>query len=282
MKKGYISQYGDQLRIKRYAESTIKTYLSQIRLFFDWIQIEPKKITEADIQKYIKYLVTEQKISFSTQKSVLGTIRLFYKIVFDRVIAIDYLYPDRQQYKLPQVLSQSDVKKIFLGIKNLKHKAILTLIYSAGLRLSELLNLQIIDIDSQRMIIRVNGSKNNRDREVILSKKILAVLRAYFVIYKPKKYLFEGRKGGRYTASSVRAVLQQALKKSGLKKYATVHTLRHSFATHLIENGTDIRIVQELLGHKNIKTTQIYTHITDQTKRKISSPFDDLDLTELG
>ena len=276
MNKEYIPRYKDQLEIKRHAQSTVGTYISQIKIFLSYVNIDAGLVSVDDIEKYIKKLVTEDAIAFSTQKSVLGTIRLFYTLVFDRKIEIDYLYPDRQEYKLPNILSQIEVKNILNSIVNTKHKAMLSLIYSGGLRISELLNLKVADIDSKRMRIRISGSKNNRDREVMLSEKILVLLRKYVKEYQPKDYLFEGQKGGSYSARSVQEVLKKALKKAKIKKHATVHTLRHSFATHLIENGTDIRIVQELLGHKNIKTTQLYTHITDQTKIKVKSPFDEL------
>ena len=276
MNTGYITQYEKRLKIKRYAKSTTKTYISQIKMFLSFFRKDAKSISISEIEMYIRKCVEQDKISFSTQKAILGTIKLFYKLVFDKDIAIEYLYPSRQEYKLPNVLSQKEVKTLLENISNIKHKALLSLIYSSGLRISELLNLKIQDIDSDRMRIYIKGSKNNRDREVMLSEKILELLRKYFREYKSKEYLFEGQKGGAYSARSVQEILKKALKKAGIKKHATVHTLRHSFATHLIENGTDIRIVQELLGHKNIKTTQIYTHITDQTKRKIKSPFDDL------
>lgn len=276
MNTGYITQYKDLLVLKRYAQSTIKTYISQIKIFLTYVDKDAHDITVKEIEMYIKKCVQKDKVSFSTQKAVLCTIRLFYNTVFNRKVNIDYLYPDRQEYKLPVVLSQNEIKKILSSIINIKHKAILSLIYSAGLRISELLNLKITAIDSERMTIHITGSKNNRDREVMLSQKILRLLREYFKFYKPKKYLFEGRSSERYSARSVQEILKKALKLSRIKKHATVHTLRHSFATHLIENGTDIRIIQELLGHKNIKTTQIYTHITSKTKHKIKSPLDEL------
>ncbi|MCB9809192.1 tyrosine-type recombinase/integrase [Candidatus Nomurabacteria bacterium] len=276
MNSGYIIQYAKQLEMKRYAESTIRTYLSQIRLFLEYFNKNAKNISASEIETYIQKLIQKDSISFSTQKSILGTIRLFYRLVFDEEITIDYMYPDRQEYKLPNVLSQSEVKRILDTIENIKHRAILSLLYSGGLRISEVLRLKIADIDSHRMVIRISRSKNNRDREVVLSEKILLLLRIYFKEYAPKDYLFEGQKGGKYSARSVQEILKKALKKAGIKKHATIHTLRHSFATHLIENGTDIRIVQELLGHKNIKTTQLYTHITSHTKRRIKSPFDEL------
>jgi len=176
MNERYITQYKERLKIKRYAKSTIRTYISQITLFLSYCNKDAKNISIKEIEMYIKNLVENDTISFSTQKAILGTIRLFYKLIFHKDIEIDYLYPDRQEYKLPNVLSQNEVKKIILSIENIKHRAILSLIYSAGLRISELLNLKIKDIDSDRMRIYVKGSKNNRDREVMLSEKILELL----------------------------------------------------------------------------------------------------------
>ena len=253
MNKEHIAKYKDQLEIKRYAQSTVGTYVSQIKIFLSYVNIDAGLVFVDDIKK----LVTEDAIAFSTQKSVLGTIRLFYTLVFDRKIEIDYLYPDRQECKLPNILSQIEVKNILNSIVNTKHKAMVSLIYGGGSRISELLNLKVANIDLKRIRIRISGSKNNRDGEVMLSEKILVLLRKYFKEYQPKDYLFEGQKGGSYSARSVQEVLKKALKKAKIKKHATVRTLRHSFATHLIENGTDIRIVQELLGHKNIKTLAI-------------------------
>lgn len=160
--------------------------------------------------------------------------------------------------------------------ENIKHKAILTTIYSCGLRLSELVNLQIKDIDSMQMTVTIRQGKGNRDRVVVLSEKLLFLLRDYFVEHKPQEYLFEGKSGGKYSERSVQQVLKQTLTKANINKEGSVHTLRHSYATHLIEQGTDIRFVQELLGHKSIKTTLIYTHLTDAAKRKIKSPLDNL------
>lgn len=189
---------------------------------------------------------------------------------------LDYLYPDRPEFKIPKVFSQQDIKAMLNVCENIKHKAILTTIYSCGLRLSELTNLMIKDIDSTQMTITIRQGKGNRDRVVVLSEKLLLLLRDYFVEYKPKEYLFEGQSGGKYSERSVQQVLKQTLAKAKINKEGSVHTLRHSYATHLIEQGTDIRFVQELLGHKNIKTTLIYTHLTDATKRKIKSPLDNL------
>lgn len=159
---------------------------------------------------------------------------------------------------------------------NIKHRAILATIYSCGLRPSELTNLMIKDVDSTAMTVTVRQGKGNRDRVMVLSEKLLVLLRDYFKKYKPKEYLFEGQTGGRYSERSVQQVLKQILIKAKINTKGSVHTLRHSYATHLIEQGTGIRFVQELLGHKSIKTTLIYTHLTDATKRKIKSPLDNL------
>jgi site-specific recombinase XerD len=162
------------------------------------------------------------------------------------------------------------------GTTNLKHKAILATIYSAGLRVSELLNLKIKDIDSNSMLIRIEQSKGKRDRYVVLSEKLLLLLRDYFKHYHPKIFLFEGQSGGQYSARSIQVVFKNCVLAAKIDLPVSVHTLRHCFATHLIESGTDVRFVQELLGHASIRTTMIYTHLTDLKKRKIKSPFDAL------
>jgi len=176
-------------------------------------------------------------------------------------------------------LSEAEVKNILSNVNNLKHKVILMTIYSAGLRISEAINLKIKDIDSNRMQIRVEQSKGKKDRYTLLSKKTLEMLRLYFKEYKPKEWLFEGAKEGTpYSAKSIQTIFTEATKLAGIKKRATVHTLRHSFATHLLENGTDLRYIQSLLGHESSKTTEIYTHITTKGFDQILSPLDKLDL----
>jgi len=180
--------------------------------------------------------------------------------------------------RLPAVLSEEEVISILRQIINLKHKCIIYLIYSGGLRLSEVVHLKISDIDSHRKVITINGAKGKKDRISLLSDAVLALLREYYKQYKPKEWLFEGQKGGKYSPKSVQKIFQAACIKSGIKKHATIHTLRHSFATHLLEHGTDLRYIQELLGHKNSKTTEIYTHITKKGWDKIESPIDYLEI----
>ena len=185
--------------------------------------------------------------------------------------------PRKEQY-LPEVLSEEEVTEILKAITNLKHKTLIMTIYSGGLRISELINLKVKDIDSNRMQIRVEQSKGKKDRYTLLSKKTLLTLRLYFKEYKPKEWLFEGEKGGQYADSSIYKIFKTALNAAKITKKVSIHSLRHSFATHLLENGTDLRYIQSLLGHSSSKTTEIYTHITTKGFDQIQNPLDKLDI----
>ena len=178
--------------------------------------------------------------------------------------------------KLPKVFAKSDVKKLFEVTTNLKHNTMLKLCYGLGLRVSEIINLKISDIDSKNMQVFIERAKGKKDRYANLPETILEQLRAYFIEYKPKIYLFEGQYGGKYSTRSAQQVFKIALERSKINKDLGIHSLRHSFATHLLEQGTDIRFIQELLGHKDIKTTLLYTHVSDKSIRKIISPLDSL------
>ncbi|OGI88462.1 hypothetical protein A2995_01525 [Candidatus Nomurabacteria bacterium RIFCSPLOWO2_01_FULL_33_24] len=277
MHKEQIVKFGRLLEIKRYSPNTRKVYMGAINLFLSFFKNKKiLEITNDDVFRYLEHKIKDENISFSSQKGIVSAIKLFYKTIYNKNIKINYIYPDRYESKLPKVLAKEDVKKIIDSIKNIKHRAIISTVYSGGLRVSELTNLKIENIDSNRMTIRIVNGKGNRDREIMLSENLLNLLREYYKKYKPKKYIFEGMNGNKYTTRSVQEVFKKAIKETKINKPASIHTLRHSFATHLIESGTDIRIVQELLGHKNIKTTQIYTHITDLSKLKIKSPLDNL------
>lgn len=265
------------LEIKRYSPNSIETYTNAFRQFLTHFKGQDVDVfTERQIEHYINCQVTERRISVSYQKQLVAAIKFWYIHILGKKISLDYLYPDRGEFKIPLVFSQQEIKNILDVCENIKHKAILATIYSCGLRLSELTALMIKDVNSSAMTVTVRQGKGNRDRVVVLSEKLLVLLRHYFVEYKPKEYLFEGQAGNKYSERSVQQVLKQALTKANIKTEGSVHTLRHSYATHLVEQGTDIRFVQELLGHKSIKTTLIYTHLTDATKRKIKSPFDNL------
>ena len=272
-----ISLYIQLLEIKRFSPNSVRTYVNALRQFLNYYKGQDVDyLKERDIENFINQQVTVFKISISYQKQLVAAIKFYYKNLVDKVLNLDYLYPDRGEFKIPVVLTQHEIKHLLDSCENLKHRALLTTIYSSGLRLSEVINLKIVDVNSKNMQILIKQGKGKKDRIVMLSEKLLFLLREYFTKYMPKIYLFEGLQNRQYSTRSVQQVLKATLLKSGIIKNACVHTLRHSFATHLIENGTDIRFVQELLGHNSIKTTMIYTHLTDITKRKIKSPLDNL------
>lgn len=263
------------LKLKRYSKSSVDTYSSVIKQLLSSLSItDPSLIGIKHIEDFLTKRVIDDKISFSTQKQIIGAFKLFFNSFLDKNFQIDYLYPDRYEKRLPNVLSMQEVQNILSNTSNLKHKTILTTIYACGMRMEEALNLKIKDIDSDRMNIKIINSKGNKDRYVPLSEKLLLLLRDYYKNYKPKEFVFEGARGGKYSPTSVRSIFKRAVNKSNIKKKVTVHTLRHSYATHLIENGYDIRLIQDLLGHQSIKTTQIYTHITEISRSKLMSPLD--------
>jgi site-specific recombinase XerD len=185
------------------------------------------------------------------------------------------LHRPKKEHKLPKVLSKNEVKRIFDSCNNIKHRCILMLIYSSGLRRSELIDLEISDIDSERMVVNIKGAKGKKDRISLLSENTLNLLREYYKSYKPKVHLFEGLKGCKYSPTSVANILKKSAQKAGIIKNVTPHMLRHSFATHLLEQGTDLRYIQELLGHNSSKTTEIYTHVSKKAIDKIRNPIDD-------
>lgn len=266
----------ERMALQRYSPNTIKAYKQYAEVFLqamsDYTSL--KKIPVSEIEGFINRMVTDNKISVSYQRSLVGAIKKLYELTLDEEVKLDYLYPKRNFSSLPKFFSKDEIKRIFDATDNLKHKAMLMTIYSCGLRLSELLNLKITDIRSADKLLQINKSKGNKDRVVSLPDRLLEILREYYKQYKPSAYLFEGANGGRYSERSVQLVLKKALAKGKINASGSVHTLRHSYATHLIQSGVDIRIVQKLLGHESIKTTQIYTHITDIDSKRTPSPLD--------
>lgn len=270
-----------QMRLKRYSENTQKTYASVLGKFLSyWHSTPPQKISDQQIHSYLVYLVEKVQCSAAYQRQTINAIKLFFDTVVNRPLPEQVVVSPRRQKKLPVVFSEAEVSNLLSRVTNLKHKAILYCIYSSGLRRNEVLELKLTDIDSDRFCIHVKGAKGNKDRLTLLSKKCLSVLREYYRNYKPKYYLFEGASGGKYSATSLRKIFYRALSASGINKKASLHTLRHSFATHLLERGTDLRYIQALLGHSSSKTTEIYTHITTKGFDKISSPLDEIDIHE--
>lgn len=272
-----LATFQQKLRLQRYAENTIKTYsgcLSKFLKAFQRYQME--QVTAKNIENYISHLVENEAISDSFQKQMLGTIGLYFDVCLGRKLSLSHLYPKRSQHRLPKYLSQQEVKAMLDVAENIKHRCILKLLYGAGLRVSEVLALTLKDVDSSNMLLHIRDAKGRKDRTVMLSTSLLTDLRDYFTKERPKHFLFEGQSGGEYSARSIQAVVKQMAEKAKINKPVSPHILRHSFATHLIENGTDIRYVQDLLGHNSIKTTELYTHITDVSKSNIKSPLDRL------
>ena len=209
---------------------------------------------------------------------MINSIKFYYERVFGGKRKIYLIERPRKENILPEVLSEEEVTAILKSISNLKHKALIMTIYSGGLRISELINLKVKDIDSNRMQIRIQQSKGKKDRYTLLSKKTLITLRQYFAEYKPKVWLFEGKEGEQYADSSIYQIFKKSLIKANITKKVSIHSLRHSFATHLLENGTDLRYIQSLLGHSSSKTTEIYTHITTKGFDQIKNPLDKLEI----
>ena len=272
-------EFTKTLTLKNYSHNTIRTYKAMLAGFLEFYSgKDPMHITEEEIREYLLFLIQEKDVSLSYQNQAINAIKFYYEQVLGRPVRTYYIQRPKKGRNLPSVLSENEVQLILNSTDNLKHKAILSLIYSAGLRRSELINLQPGDIDSKRMYVIIRSGKGNKDRYSILSEKVLELLRQYFREYKPGEWLFEGQYGGQYSATSIQNILKQAVRRAGIKKRVTVHTLRHCFATHLLEHGVDLRYIQELLGHQNPKTTEIYTHITQRGLGKIKSPIDGLDI----
>ncbi len=272
-----INKFSKLLEIKRYSKSTIVQYTNLLRLYAIAFNIQDwESLSDKNILNNTYLFITQKQLSYSSQKQLLSALQLFYKEMFNHWLNLDALRPRKKPQNNPSVLSKKEVERILNRTQNIKHKAILSTIYALGLRSSELINLKIKDIDGDRNIIYILNAKGQKDRSVMFPNRLKTLLRTYYLEYKPKDYLFEGKNGGAYSASSLQAVVRQACKRANIKKKVTAHTLRHSFATHLLENGTDLRIIQELLGHKSIKTTQIYLHISKATIQKVKSPFDEL------
>ncbi|MDD3080295.1 MAG: tyrosine-type recombinase/integrase [Paludibacter sp.] len=272
-------EYIAKLRELRYSEHTISTYKNMFEEFLNYYsEIQPENITDKMIIDFLRYLVNDRNISGSYQNQSINAIKFYYERVLGNQRKTYFIERPRKEKYLPEVLSEAEVIKIFRATENIKHKALLMTIYSAGLRISEAANLKIKDVDSGRMQIRIEQGKGKKDRYTLLSNKTLEILRKYVAEHKPQEWLFEGEPGRPYSTRTIQTILHKSVEKVGIKKRITVHTLRHSFATHLLEAGTDLRYIQSLLGHNSSKTTEIYTHITTKGFDQIQSPLDKLEI----
>jgi len=270
------SQY---LSIGHYSPLTIRNYLSELGyLFVYYSEAEPQDFTEEMMMQYLLYLAKTLGCSRVKCRMAAQSVSFFFRHVLKLPYVVPSLIYPRTASKLPPVMSAQEIKKLIDSIKNIKHRTVVMLLYSTGMRLSEIAALKITDIDSKNMRIKVVQGKGAKDRFTILSEAVLQELRAYYIIYKPKEYLFNGcRPGKRLSARMIQHLVQTALAKAGLaSKDYTVHTIRHSFATHLVDHDTDLHTVKELLGHSTLQTTMRYMHLSTTRRQGIINPYDTL------
>ncbi|MEM9000607.1 MAG: site-specific tyrosine recombinase/integron integrase [Bacteroidota bacterium] len=262
-------EYLAKLEILRYSNNTVKAYVNCFESFINHFrETDPIKIDENEIRDYLLKLIREGKSDSYVNQS-LNSIKFYYEVVNGMPNRFYSIERPRKKKRLPNVLSKNEILGIIENTNNIKHRCIVELLYSSGLRRNELLELKPADIDSNRMMVRIRQGKGNKDRLTILGKNTLKHLRLYYREYKPKNYLFEGPKGKKYSSSSVLSIIVTSARKAGINRRVTPHMLRHSFATHLLEKGTDIRHIQLLLGHNSTRTTEIYTHVADRSFMKI-------------
>jgi site-specific recombinase XerD len=275
-KKAVISsKFTRYLEYRGYSEQTIRSYTVHVRNFLEVFGGDDLAgIDYSDIREYIIGYIGSRNLSRSYQNQMINAIKIYFDVVYRRVLTSLELPRPRKSRKLPEVFSKEEVGRILEVTINRKHKVIISLIYGTGIRLSEAVYLRIEDIDEGRGVINIRGGKGRKDRVVILPGNLLELIKEYRREYIPKEYLFEGQGGGRYSPRSIQNVVKKAIAKAGIVKCASVHTLRHSFATHLLESGVDLRYIQELLGHKSSRTTEIYTHISNDRIRGIKSPLE--------
>lgn len=277
--KSCPKEYRNKLIELRYSRNTVRTYCSMFEEFLNFHHKEElRELDERMVMAFLQYLVMERKVSSSYQNQAINAIKFYYEKMLCLPRKIYRLERPRREKKLPLVLNEEEISHVIKLTKNIKHKAIIMITYSSWLRLSEVLNLKIVDIDSKRMQVFVRQSKGKKDRYTLLSKKALPVLRTYLREHKPKEWLFEGVRGEQYSRSSIESLISKAYKRAGITKSVSVHTLRHCFGTHLLENGTDLRYIQALMGHSSSKTTEIYTHITTKGFNQIENPLDKLNI----
>lgn len=272
-----LSAFTNMLKLKAYSINTIRNYCNEfhhlLRLLQNRNVIDLKK---QHIMSYLLWLIEHNGYTETHIHTTVNAIKFYFEKVLNRGTEFYNLPRPKKPFKLPSILAEEEIVTIIKKIENLKHKVMMMAAYSAGLRVSEIINLKVNDIDSKRMMIHLKGAKGKKDRMVPLSKKLLETLREYYKMYKPKVFLFEGQYGGAYSMRSVQLILQHAKVKAGIRKNGSIHGLRHSYATHLMEAGTDIRLIQELLGHNSIRTTMRYTHVSKKEIGKIPSPLDKL------
>jgi site-specific recombinase XerD len=275
-----FTEYKNRLLLKGYSPGTLRTYCNEFRIYLQTLKgNDARNITPAQLQRYILYCINQLKLGENTVHSRMNALKFYYEQILHKDKMFFDIPRPKKPLLLPKLLNETELRKLFNALTNKKHKAMLFTAYSAGLRVSEVANLKIADIDSQRMQIFIERAKGKKDRYVNLSPILLDILRNYHKEYvpKPKVYLFESEQTfSAYPARTIQQIFSNAKNKAGIKKDVGIHSLRHSFATHLLDKGTDIKFIKDLLGHFNIKTTEIYLHVSKEKLVNIISPFDDL------
>jgi integrase/recombinase XerD len=270
-------RYLEDLRVRNYSKNTQQIYVDCVKAFARYFGKSPEHLGPDEVRQYQVYLAEKKKVSWSRFNQTVCALRFLYRITLGKEWAITHIPFQRTGKKLPEVLSVEEVVQFLNAITSIKYRTVLTIAYAAGLRVSEILHLRVRDIDSKRMVIRVRQGKGNKDRYVMLSPRLLELLREYWKVERPSDWLFPGRtKGEPLTAAVLQAAVRCIREDSGINKRVTAHTLRHSFATHLLEAGTDIRTIQMLLGHTSLQTTAKYTHVSESTVGATTSPLDRL------
>lgn len=271
----YLKKLEVELKIRGFSQNTLKSYISNTKFFLDYINKDPKDITEEDVKKYQAHLMYDKKINNKSINLALSALKFFFLEIIDNDITAKIKRPKFDK-KIPVTLSKLEVKKLLESIKNIKHRLLLELMVSSGLRLSECVSLKIEDLDFVEKTIHVKSGKGAKDRKTIMSSSVVKLTEQYLDERKSDSdYLFEG-KNDHITVKLPQLIIKKAAKQAGIKKNVSCHTLRHSFATHLLNEGVDIRLIQVLLGHSDISTTQIYTKVSTEQIKKIKNPFDEI------
>jgi len=278
----YYNQMKQDLELRGYSKHTVTVYLDHMKNFIKFHDKNPSLVELKDITTYQVFLVYSKKVSFSTFNLAVCSIKYFYRHILDKGFKIDLIPFQKKGTSLPNVLSRQEVARIIAAAENLKNKAIIQTLYATGVRLSELVNLKVTDIDSRRMVVRVKQGKGKKDRYVMLSKTLLSTLREYWkqANPKPRTFLYPGvHPNSHFSRRSVQRIVKETALRAHINKTVTPHTLRHCFATHLLEDGTNIRAIQKFLGHKGLRATEVYTHVAENYINQTNSPLDSLSPT---
>ncbi|WP_290696320.1 tyrosine-type recombinase/integrase [Lacinutrix sp.] len=271
-----FDEFATLLKIKRYAPNTIQTYIGLLVSFQKYLgdSLPLHRLEQHHLKQKVIQLIQDRNYAYATQKQLTSAIKLYLELAHYKYVSFDRIAPRKPQRILPDILSQQEVNRMFERTQNLKHRAMLMTTYALGLRSGELTALHIVNLDGDRNMIFIKAAKGKKDRNLPFPDKLKKTLRLYYKEYKPTNYLFEGRHGKQYTTTSLRKVFSTAVQRAGITKKVSLHSLRHAYATHLLEAGTDIRVIQKMLGHNSIKTTMLYTHVAQTEMNNVPSPLD--------